>query len=284
MAERLRADLERHAVAVARVVADAPHFGEFPAGAEVARPHLRVGLEAAAREHDGLARQRSPTLRRLRRHAANAPRIVLLQAHRRVRVANVDSALNGDLEELVGEALAPADGLQAEAAPESELAVHVERLVRPRRHEPDALRVHPAHRRERLPDERVRHLLIGEPLRHAHQVVEVLPLRVGADLHHVEFRLREVGDELDDVLYAVVGEADGAAGEVGVAAAHRLGRFFEDGDGLAGFAGGERGAERGVARADDDDICGMGLRSHARNGSAKAGRRASGAAGGARVG
>ena len=170
-------------------------------------------------------------------------------------VADVYAALDGDLEELVREALPAPDGLQAEAAPEAELALHLERLVRPRRHEAHALLVHPPHGGERLPDERVGHLLVGEALRYAHEVLEVLGLGVGADLHHVELGRREVRYELDDIVDALVGEADGAAGEVGVAAAHRLRGLFEDDNAAPPLAGGERGAEGCVASADNDEVC-----------------------------
>ena len=255
VAERLRADVERHLVAVAGVVADAAHLGELPAGAEVAGAHLRVGLEAAAREHDRIAGQGLPAVRRAHGDAVHPSGVVLLQSHRGVVVPHVDAALDGDLEELVGEALPAPDGLQTEAAPETELPFHLERLVRPRRHEADALLVHPLHGGERLPDEGVGHLLVGEAFRDAHEVLEVLGLGVGADLHHVELGLGEVRHELHDLVDALVGEADGAAGEVGVAAAHRLRGLLEDDDAPPGLAGGERGAEGGVARADNDDVC-----------------------------
>ena len=49
VAPRLRADLERHADAVAGVVGRAAHARQLPVRAQVARAHLRVGLEAARR-------------------------------------------------------------------------------------------------------------------------------------------------------------------------------------------------------------------------------------------
>ncbi len=42
------ADGQRHAQAVALIVGAAPHLGVIPRGAQVLRPHLRIGLEAAA--------------------------------------------------------------------------------------------------------------------------------------------------------------------------------------------------------------------------------------------
>ena len=78
---------------------------------------------------------------------------------------------------------------------------------------------------------------------------------VGADLHDSQFSLGQIRDELDDILDASIGETDRAAGEVGVASAHRLRRLLECDDALAGFAGGERRAEGCVARADNDYVC-----------------------------
>ena len=57
VAARARADVQRHADAVAGVEAGAAHLGEVPAGAEIARAPFGIGLEAAAGEHDRLAAQ-----------------------------------------------------------------------------------------------------------------------------------------------------------------------------------------------------------------------------------
>src|SRR5207247_1934201 len=51
VAGRLRADVERHADRVAGVEARAAHFGELPAGAQVARAPLGIRLKAACGEH-----------------------------------------------------------------------------------------------------------------------------------------------------------------------------------------------------------------------------------------
>ena len=51
---RARADLQRHADAVAGVEARAAHLGQIPARAEIARAPFGVGLEAAGGEHHGL--------------------------------------------------------------------------------------------------------------------------------------------------------------------------------------------------------------------------------------
>src|SRR5207244_11086662 len=58
VAPRLGPDVAPHADAVARVIRRAAHAREIPVGAEVARAHLHVGLEAARGEHDGPGRDR----------------------------------------------------------------------------------------------------------------------------------------------------------------------------------------------------------------------------------
>src|SRR5690606_39437454 len=56
------ADVERHADAVAGVEARAAHLGDVPAGAEIARAPLGVGLEAAAGEHHGRSEEHTSEL------------------------------------------------------------------------------------------------------------------------------------------------------------------------------------------------------------------------------
>src|SRR3546814_17883093 len=59
------ADIQRHADAVAGVEAAAADLGQFPAGAEVAGPPLRVRLEAAGRQHHRLSLDRLDPVRHL---------------------------------------------------------------------------------------------------------------------------------------------------------------------------------------------------------------------------
>ena len=258
VAEWLRADVERHLDALAGVEPHAADLGELPPRAEVARAHLRVGLEAAAGEHDRLGAQLLVPAGRLDDDARDTRGVVGREADGGGVVAHLDAPLLRDREELVREPLAGADGFKAETAPEAVDVAVLERLVRPGRHEPDALVVEPAHRRERAAHERVRHLLVGQALRHAHQVVEVRALRVAAHFEDSELRLREVGHDLADVVDTFVGEADGAAGEVGVAAAQVLGRLLDHDHGPPTLACGERGAEGCVPGAYDDDVGGLG--------------------------
>src|SRR5580698_10387680 len=57
VAARRGADIDRHADAVAGVVTAAAHLSEIPAGAEIACAPFRIGLEAAAGEHDRFGAQ-----------------------------------------------------------------------------------------------------------------------------------------------------------------------------------------------------------------------------------
>ena len=66
--------------------------------------------------------------------------------------------------------------------------------------------------------------------------------------------LGEIGNELREVIDAVIHDAHQAGGVAAVAAAVLDRSGFEHDDGSAVFAGGERGAGGGVAGADDDYI------------------------------
>ena len=94
---------------------------------------------------------------------------------------------------------------------------------------------------------------MGDP----HQVIVELVFGVLADFDGIGFGFGQIGDEAPDVVQSVVGEADDAAGEVGVAAAEVFGGFFDDQYGLGLLAGGDGGGEGGVAGAHHDDIVGI---------------------------
>jgi hypothetical protein len=171
-------------------------------------------------------------------------------------VLDLDAFLQRHVEEGVGEALAAADRLGDEAAPEAEFVADAVGLASVEEHPAEALLAHPEDGRVRLRDERLGEVGVGEALGDAHQVIVELGLRVGADVDAGALFVGHFGDEGTDVVDAAIGEAEAAAGEEGVAAAEVLRRFFEDEDIGALLAGGEGGAEGGVAGADDDDIGG----------------------------
>src|SRR5260370_18760097 len=73
---RAGADLKRHADAVAGVPAAAAHLCQIPAGAEIARAHFRIGLEAAAGKDDGPGTQLVQTVIPADAHAVDAAVLV----------------------------------------------------------------------------------------------------------------------------------------------------------------------------------------------------------------
>ena len=88
----------------------------------------------------------------------------------------------------------------------------------------------------------------------AHHVVVKLVLGVLAHLDGVGLGLRHIWDQTLDVVQTVVGEADDAAGEVGVAAAEILGSLFHDQHRLGLLAGGDGGGQGGVAGPNYDNV------------------------------
>src|SRR5205807_5477633 len=145
VAGRLRARVERHLDAVAGVEAGAAHLGEFPARAEIARAHFRVGLEAAGGEHDAFRLDVAGLAGVAHAQALHAL-IIGDEAERAGLVDEVDLVLARDLAPGGDQAGAAAPTLDREAAPEFELAVHFERLPTVDRRKLDALAAHPAHR------------------------------------------------------------------------------------------------------------------------------------------
>src|SRR4029079_1701931 len=117
-----RADLEGHRDALAEVVTGAAHLGQVPAGAEIARAHLRARFEPAAREDDGLALDLDLAALMLR---ANADDRALVVGHERKRgcvVIDLDSFPLARLVLVLDESGAAAPGFRNEAAPEFESA------------------------------------------------------------------------------------------------------------------------------------------------------------------
>ena len=93
LAVRLRADVERHADAVAGVVARAAHFRHVPAGAEIARAPFAIRFETAATRAPPLcARISSSTPSATTRTPSTPPR-PRSSAGRLRAVANLDAAL-----------------------------------------------------------------------------------------------------------------------------------------------------------------------------------------------
>ena len=253
VAEGAGADGERHLDPVAGVEARAAHLGQFPARPEIARPHLGVALEAAGGEHH-----------RGRAQLVDAPPIlhldavdleaVVQQAGGAAAVADLDPALARRLRFRLDQAGAAAPGLHRQAAPELELAVHLEGLPAPDRLEAHALAAQPLHGLEGAAHQDLAQLGMGAVAGDAEHVVEELVLGVGAEVALRHLGIRQVGHDLAQILDTVIGEADGAGGEAGVAAGLVLGRALQHHHPRALLLGRERGAEGGVAAAHHDDV------------------------------
>ncbi len=103
-------------------------------------------------------------------------------------------------------------------------------------------------------DQKLDQVGIGAMLGDARHVVEELVLRVGAEIGGGDLLLGKIGDQLLDVVDAVVDHAHRAGGEAAVAAGLVLRRRLQHAHRGALLARRQRGAEGGVAGADDDDI------------------------------
>ena len=257
VAVRRRAGLQRHADAVAGVEAAAAHLRQLPAGAEIAGAPFRVGLEAAGGEHHRPgAHGLDPAI--VLEPDALDPVAVMDQAERPRAVADADTGRPGDLRVAVDQAGPAAPGLQRQPAPEAEAAVRrPEGLAAVDRHEADALAVQPPHRPARFRNQPLAKVRIGAVAGQAEHVVVEAFLRIIAEIGAGDLLFGKVRAQGADIVHAIVGEAEGAGGEAGVAAVLGLGRALQNEHRGAGLARCQRRTEGGVAGAGDDDI-GMG--------------------------
>src|SRR2546430_127052 len=191
---------------VAGVEALSAPLGETPAGPEIARAPLGVGLEAAAGEHDRFAAQLAFDAVVADAHAAD-PHAVIEQAQRARAVANLDTALGGGIGEHLDEAGAAADRLDGQPAPELELALDLEGLAAVDRDEAHALAAHPAERVEAAGHQQLDQIGIGAVLRHSRHIVEKLLPRIGAEIGAGDFLLGQIGHERLDIVDSVVSDA-----------------------------------------------------------------------------
>jgi hypothetical protein len=91
-------------------------------------------------------------------------------------------------------------------------------------------------------------------LRERKKVVEEFILGVGAEIDVLEILLRQRRQYRDEIVDAAKREAEGAAGEMGVAAALLEGGGLEHEHAGAVLVRRDRGAQRGVAGSDDENI------------------------------
>ena len=276
MSVALRAHVQRHLDAVAGVVGNAADLDGFPPGAQVAAAHLGVGLETAGRQHDGAPGDVLEPVGSLDPQAGDSAHLVLDQRDALGGVAHLDTQPLAHVKLLVGQALAGADGLHDQAAPEAELVAVAEGLASEGQHEPDAVLLQPLHCRVGVAYQDLGQLGVGQAVGDAHHVVVKLVLGVLAHLDGVGLGLRHVGNQALDVVQAVVGEADDAAGEVGVAAAEILWSFLHHEHRLGLLAGGDGGGQSGVSGPDDDYIIDSVISRHSGTSNRLAGARPNG--------
>jgi hypothetical protein len=164
---RQRADLERHAKPVTRVVARAADLGVIPRTAEVARAPFRICLEASAAEHDGASGELAEAVRILHDHAGHPRPRILEQPDGGGAIADFDVALLGDLEPHGREADALVPGADDGAGRPLDGVANAHATQRQRRLHGDALRGHPADRVEGAADQDLAELAVRAAFGHA---------------------------------------------------------------------------------------------------------------------
>ncbi len=176
------------------------------------------------------------------------------EAHRRRLVDDRDAApLHIGIERL--EQLRPAaPDVQREPAPELELAVDLVGLPAKAGLQLDALLRHPGGGLEAAAHQDLAQLGVGAIFGHLEHVVEELVLGIGAEIDVREILVGERRQHRGEVLDAAIGEAEGAAGEVRVAAALLERRGFQHQHACAVLVRRDGRAERGVAGADHEHV------------------------------
>ncbi len=243
----------RHADAVAGVEARAAHLGEIPAGPEIARAPFGIGLEAARGEHHRLGGDVEAALALADMDADDAA-LVEQQAQHAGAVMDGDAVASRRLV-LGGDETGPAaGGLDREPAPEARLVADLEGLTAIGREKFDPLAAQPDQRLETALDQQLREVGVAAILGDAAEIVVELLARIGAVIGARDFRLGELGDELLQILDAVVDGADGAGGEAAVAAALILGRALQHHHRGALLARRQRRRQRRIAGAHNHHV------------------------------
>ena len=253
MPVRLRTGIDRGANGVAGVEAAASHFGQVPAGAQVASTHLGVGFEAARGDDHGIGRQRLVGVA-VADHDANDAASVSQQVGHLALVADVEPGGLRRFEESVGEPFAGTHRLHDEGAVEDQLAIYAVRLTPGHERPAHALLAQPGHRGERLPDQGGGEALVDQAVADAGQVVVHRRGGIRAHINAGHLGVAEVRDQRADRFNVVIGETEAAAGEERVAATLVARRLLQHSDVGAPFACGESGAECCVARPHYHDM------------------------------
>src|SRR6516165_12743222 len=120
-------EIERHLQALPGVKALAAHLSEVPVRAEIARPHLGIGLETAASKDYRLGTQVTDTALMAHPHSLDAV-VALQQADRRCLVKDRNPVACGARVQRLHQLLAAAPDVAGQPAPELELAVDAKGL------------------------------------------------------------------------------------------------------------------------------------------------------------
>src|SRR5579872_1054626 len=180
--------------------------------------------------------------------------IALKEGEGRGLVEHLDAFAGAARMERLHQLLAAAPDVACQAAPELEFAVDIERLAVEAELKPDTLFAHPAPGLKAAGDEEFGEVGVGAPFGEAADIVVILLGGIGADIDIAELMLADVGDELRQIVEAVIDDAERPAGKGRVAARRLLRRNLQHQHRGAVFLGAERGAGRRVAGADDDDV------------------------------
>src|SRR5687767_12718665 len=124
-----RSDLESHPQNVPGIVWRAADLRLTPLLPEVFRTHLLIGLETSGGKHYRAGSDLLSSFRGLEDHPRHRAVLVLDEIHHRALVADLDPTLCSALRVLFHQSPAAIDRSQNEPAPETPLAVHLERLT-----------------------------------------------------------------------------------------------------------------------------------------------------------
>src|SRR5204863_3462862 len=145
-------------------------------------------------------------------HAAD-PVIALQERESRGVVQHADLLAVGARGQRLDQFLPTAPDMASKPAPELELAVDPERLAPEPQLKAHALLAHPPGRVEASRNQDFAEVgvaaIFGEPP----DVVEILLGSVGADIDILQFVVVDVGDQLREIVKAVIDDAEGATGK-----------------------------------------------------------------------
>ncbi len=158
--------------------------------------------------------------------------------------------------ELIDKTRPAARDQERDSSPESEAAVDLERLVTVGGDESHAMTVmKPLPCLKRPVDHDRRQIRIGAELADSVHVLEELLRCVGAEVGVALFFFVEVWHKLEQVVEAVITCPDRSSRVPAISPALFIRRSFEDDDVRSALTSSQRGAQRGIPRANNNDVC-----------------------------